>query len=46
MIFLFLSGETALMKAKAEGHLEIVKLLLANIADVNIQDEEYSQDYE
>ena len=34
------------MKAKTKGHLEIVKLLLANIADVNIQDEEYSQDYE
>ena len=34
------------MKAKEYGYREIVKLLLANIADVNIQDEEYSQDYE
>ena len=34
------------MKTKKEGHLEIVKLLLANIADVNTQDKRYSQDYE
>ena len=29
------------MKAKKEGHREIVKLLLANNADINLQDELY-----
>ena len=36
--FFFLSGGTALMDASSEGHVEVVKMLLANGADVNVQD--------
>ena len=35
--FFFLSGWTALMSASEEGHVEVVKMLLANGADVNVQ---------
>ena len=38
--FFFLSGYTALIEASVEGHVEVVKVLLANEADVNVQTEE------
>jgi hypothetical protein len=34
------------MRAKYWVEVEVVKILLANIADVNTQDKKYSQDYE
>ena len=37
--FLFQTGHTALQRAAAEGHLEIVKTLLENGVSVDHQDE-------
>ena len=39
MYFSLQSGESALMKASSEGHVECVKLLLENGADVNHKNE-------
>ena len=38
--FCFLSDQTVFMKASEEGHVEIVKVLVENGADVNLKDEE------
>ena len=38
MLYLLQSGCTALQRAAAEGHLEVVKQLIKHGADVNRQD--------
>ena len=38
MYFSLQSGQTALMKASSEGHVDCVKLLLEKDADVNHKD--------
>ena len=43
--FLFQTGHTALQRAAAEGHLEIVKTLLENGVSVDHQDEVVSINY-
>ena len=37
IIFRCLSGITGLMKASDGGHVEVVKVLLENQADINLQ---------